>query len=45
VSGSNHTRLYRDEPENIIGTLHAKDLLRVCTKMWVMMGGLDRKNG
>jgi Mg2+/Co2+ transporter CorB len=32
---SNHTRLplYRDEPENIIGTLHAKDLLRALHKM------------
>ena len=32
---SNHTRLplYRDEPENIIGTLHAKDLLRAMHKM------------
>ncbi|MGJ8611614.1 MAG: HlyC/CorC family transporter [Octadecabacter sp.] len=32
---SNHTRLplYRDDPENIIGTLHAKDLLRALHKM------------
>jgi Mg2+/Co2+ transporter CorB len=32
---SNHTRLplYRDEPENIIGTIHAKDLLRALHKM------------
>ncbi len=32
---SNHTRipLYRDDPENIIGTLHAKDLLRALQKM------------
>lgn len=32
---SNHTRLpiYRDEPENIVGTLHAKDLLRALHKM------------
>jgi Mg2+/Co2+ transporter CorB len=35
---------HRDEPENIIGTLHAKDLLRVAPKN-VMMGGLNRKNG
>ena len=32
---SNHSRLplYRDDPENIIGTLHAKDLLRALQKM------------
>ena len=32
---SNHTRLplYRDDPENIIGTIHAKDLLRALHKM------------
>ncbi len=32
---SNHTRLplYRDEPENIVGVLHAKDLLRAMHKM------------
>ncbi len=32
---SNHTRipLFRDEPENIVGVLHAKDLLRAMHKM------------
>ena len=32
---SSHTRLplYRDEPENIVGVLHAKDLLRAMHKM------------
>lgn len=32
---SNHTRLplYRDDPENIVGVLHAKDLLRAMHKM------------
>jgi len=32
---SNHTRLplYRDEPENIVGVIHAKDLLRALHKM------------
>jgi Mg2+/Co2+ transporter CorB len=32
---STHTRLplYRDEPENIVGVLHAKDLLRAMHKM------------
>lgn len=32
---STHTRLplYRDEPENIVGVLHAKDLLRAMQKM------------
>ena len=32
---SSHSRLplYRDEPENIVGTLHAKDLLRAMHKM------------
>ncbi|MFK7876935.1 MAG: HlyC/CorC family transporter [Paracoccaceae bacterium] len=35
---SNHTRLpvYRDEPENIIGVIHAKDLLRA---MYARIGG------
>jgi len=34
---SSHTRLplYRDEPENIVGVLHAKDLLRAMHKMLV----------
>ena len=32
---SNHTRLplFRDDPENIVGILHAKDLLRATNKM------------
>ena len=32
---SNHTRLplFRDDPENIVGVLHAKDLLRAMQKM------------
>lgn len=32
---SNHSRLpiYRDEPENIVGTLHSKDLLRAMNRM------------
>tara|TARA_R110002049_G_scaffold10127_1_gene50103 strand:+ start:57572 stop:58894 length:1323 start_codon:yes stop_codon:yes gene_type:complete len=35
---SNHTRLpvYRDDPENIIGVVHAKDLLRA---MYKLIGG------
>ena len=35
---SNHTRLpvYRDEPENIVGVIHAKDLLRA---MYARIGG------
>ncbi|MGJ8616907.1 MAG: HlyC/CorC family transporter [Sulfitobacter sp.] len=35
---SNHTRLpvYRDDPENIIGVIHAKDLLRA---MYKLIGG------
>jgi magnesium and cobalt exporter, CNNM family len=37
---SNHTRLpvYRDDPENIIGVVHAKDLLRA---MYKLIGGPD----
>ncbi|QUJ77529.1 HlyC/CorC family transporter [Sulfitobacter albidus] len=37
---SNHTRLpvYRDEQENIIGVIHAKDLLRA---MYKLIGGPD----
>ncbi len=37
---SNHTRLpvYRDDPENIIGVIHAKDLLRA---MYKLIGGPD----
>jgi Mg2+/Co2+ transporter CorB len=37
---SNHTRLpvFRDHPENIIGVLHAKDLLRA---MYKIIGGPD----
>ncbi|MEP5729652.1 MAG: HlyC/CorC family transporter [Sulfitobacter sp.] len=37
---SNHTRLpvFRDEPENIIGVIHAKDLLRA---MYKLIGGPD----
>ncbi|MEH6522753.1 HlyC/CorC family transporter [Sulfitobacter sp.] len=35
---SNHTRLpvYRDDPENIVGVIHAKDLLRA---MYKLIGG------
>ncbi|KPP88864.1 MAG: putative Mg2+ and Co2+ transporter CorB [Rhodobacteraceae bacterium HLUCCA08] len=35
VLDSNHTRLplFRDEPENIVGVLHAKDLLRAMHRM------------
>ncbi|HAC49045.1 MAG TPA: hypothetical protein DCE85_07130, partial [Sulfitobacter sp.] len=35
---SNHTRLpvFRDDPENIIGVIHAKDLLRA---MYKLIGG------
>ncbi|MEM8980350.1 MAG: HlyC/CorC family transporter [Pseudomonadota bacterium] len=41
---SNHTRLpvFRDEPENIIGVIHAKDLLRAIDKV---MRGPDAKPG
>jgi Mg2+/Co2+ transporter CorB len=37
---SNHTRLpvFRDDPENIIGVIHAKDLLRA---MYKLIGGPD----
>ncbi|MCX7565311.1 HlyC/CorC family transporter [Sulfitobacter sp. F26169L] len=37
---SNHTRLpvYRDDPENIIGVIHAKDLLRA---MYKLIGGAE----
>ncbi len=37
---SNHTRLpvYKDEPENIVGVIHAKDLLRA---MYARIGGPD----
>ena len=37
---SNHTRLpvYRDDPENIIGVIHAKDLLRA---MYKLIGGTE----
>jgi len=37
---SNHTRLpvYKDEPENITGVIHAKDLLRA---MYAQIGGPD----
>ena len=37
---SNHTRLpvYRDDPENIIGVVHAKDLLRAMHRLIVSSG-------
>ena len=37
---SNHTRLpvYRDDPDNIVGVIHAKDLLRA---MYKVIGGPD----
>ena len=37
---SNHTRLpvFRDDPENIVGVIHAKDLLRA---MYKLIGGPD----
>jgi Mg2+/Co2+ transporter CorB len=37
---SNHTRLpvYRDDPENIIGIIHAKDLLRAVHKLTIGAG-------
>ncbi|SPF80387.1 HlyC/CorC family transporter [Pseudoprimorskyibacter insulae] len=44
---SSHTRLpvYRDEPENIIGVIHAKDLLRAMYKEAQTEGGMaDFKN-
>src|SRR6056297_2231857 len=41
---SNHTRLpvYRDDPDNIIGIVHAKDLLRAMHKL--VMGGDGSRN-
>ncbi len=41
---SNHTRLpvYRDDPDNIIGVVHAKDLLRAMHKL--VMGGDGSRN-
>ena len=41
---SQHTRLpiYRDEPENIVGVLHAKDLLRAIHKL-LSGGNIDNK--
>ena len=40
---SEHTRLplYRDDPENIIGILHAKDLLRAVAKAGGRIGSID----
>ncbi|MEC3861156.1 HlyC/CorC family transporter [Mesobacterium sp. TK19101] len=40
---SNHTRLpiYKDEPENIIGVIHAKDLLRAMYKLMQDAGTSD----
>ena len=37
---SNHTRLpvFRDEPDNIIGVVHAKDLLRAMYKLMIASG-------
>ncbi len=42
---SNHTRLplYRDEPENIVGVIHAKDLLRAMHKL--LGGGEENAQG
>ncbi len=41
--GSNHTRLpvYKDDPDNIIGVVHAKDLLRSMHKHMVGDGGVE----
>jgi Mg2+/Co2+ transporter CorB len=41
---SQHTRLplYRDNPENIVGVIHAKDLLRAMHKLWGG-GAMDAK--
>ncbi|MBD3663095.1 HlyC/CorC family transporter [Sulfitobacter sp. TSTF-M16] len=41
---SNHTRLpvYRDDPENIVGVIHAKDLLRA---MYKLIGGPEGDAG
>ena len=43
VLASSHTRLplYRDDPENIIGVLHAKDLLRAMHRMLGDDGAID----
>jgi len=43
VLSSPHTRLpiYREEPDNIVGILHAKDLLRAVQSHEWKLGGLD----
>lgn len=43
VLGSAHTRMpvYRDDPENIVGFLHAKDLLRALAESGGDMDGMD----
>ena len=43
VLDSGHSRLplYRDEPENIIGVLHAKDLMSALTRPGVQIEALD----
>lgn len=43
VLGSAHTRMpvYRDDPENIVGFLHAKDLLRALAESDGDMDGMD----
>jgi len=43
VLESEHTRLplYRDEPENIVGVLHAKDLLRALARAEGKVDGID----
>jgi Mg2+/Co2+ transporter CorB len=45
VLDSPHTRLplFRDEPENIVGVLHAKELLRAMHRMLDEDGRLDRE--
>ena len=40
-SGHSRVPLYRDEPENIVGVLHAKDLLSALAQAKGDMGGLD----
>jgi Mg2+/Co2+ transporter CorB len=43
VLASGHSRLplYRDEPENVIGVLHAKDLMAALTRPGVAVDALD----
>ncbi len=46
VLASPYTRLpiYKDEPENIVGLLHAKELLREVNRMFVVGGQIDDLN-